>query len=104
MRRKRDGGRERVEFWGVKAREGEEERERVAVESFKEGRRGVFRRAENQPRRQVEEEEGGGGGRGRWDGRERKEVMVATRSEAAEAVVGWSERGFEVETAAWPKR
>lgn len=35
---------------------------------------------------------------------ERKEVMVATRNEVAATVVGWSERGFGVETAAWPKR
>lgn len=63
MMRKRDGGREREEFCGVNAREAEEEREEVAVVSFKEGRRGVLRRAENQPRRWVESAVVDGGGR-----------------------------------------
>lgn len=37
----------------MKARERDEERVRVVVESLKEGRRGVLRRAENQPRREA---------------------------------------------------
>lgn len=105
MMRKSDGGRERVEFWGVNERGVDEERELLVVVSFIDGRRGVLRQAENQPRMGVGVDGVVGGRTGReiWDGRERKEVMVATRSEAAAVVVGWSERGLSVETAAWPK-
>ena len=103
---------------GVKEREVEEERACVVVESLREGRRGVLRRAENQPRR---EEEGGLGfgrgwsGRGRCEGRERKEVTVAVRSgmavpasasaeEGSRLEVASSEREEVAEIVTWPKR
>lgn len=86
----------------MKARERDEEKVRVVMESLKEGRRGLLRRAENQPR--TEAVEGGeGGGRGRWAGRERKEVMVAVIIWVA-AEVESSDRGLGVESVAWPKR
>lgn len=99
-----EGGRESEEFCGVKAREGAEVRETAAVESFKDGRIGVLRRAENKPIREAESEGGGGGGRRRWEGRARKEVMVVMRREAGGSAVGWSERRAGVEREAWPKR
>lgn len=89
----------------------------VVVDSLSEKRRGVLRRPENQPRR---EEEGGLGrgcrGRGRWEGREMKDVMVAVKNGPSaaeedssevelevEAEAGSSERAEGVETLTWPK-
>lgn len=103
-RRNRDGGCKAVELCGVKAREEEEERERVVKESLSEGRRGVLRREENQPRRLEEEDRVIGIGRGRWEGREMKEAMVAVRDGPVVAVASSSEREMESEKTTWPKR
>lgn len=56
----------------------------VVVESLRDGRIGVLRRPENQPRREEEGGLGGGWrGRGRWEGTDRKEVMVAVSNSGA---------------------
>lgn len=102
-------------FCGVKEREVEEERAWVVVESLREGRKGVLRRPENHPRR---EELGrlvrGWSGRSRWEGMDRKEVMVAVSNigvvssveegyPEVEAEEGSSERDKGVEMVTWPK-